>query len=81
MTGCEQIRGRGEDPGPDSEKMKDMLRSGRYTYPDRHREIQRQRHTHKEIQSTGVVAHTFDPSTWEAEADEFLSSRPVWSTE
>jgi hypothetical protein len=27
------------------------------------------------------VAHTFDPSTWEAEAGEFLSSRPVWSTE
>jgi hypothetical protein len=27
------------------------------------------------------VAHTFNPSTWEAEAGEFLSSRPVWSTE
>jgi major histocompatibility complex class I len=29
----------------------------------------------------GVVAHTFNPSTWEAEAGGFLSSRPVWSTE
>jgi hypothetical protein len=36
----------------------------------------------------GVVAHSFDPSTWEAEAGRFLSSRPteseaywVWSTE
>jgi hypothetical protein len=29
----------------------------------------------------GVVAHTFDPSTWEAEADGFLSSRPALSTE
>lgn len=29
----------------------------------------------------GVVTHTFNPSTWEAEAVEFLSSRPVWSTE
>jgi hypothetical protein len=29
----------------------------------------------------GVVAHTFDPSTWEAEAGGFLSSRPAWSTE
>jgi hypothetical protein len=31
-----------------------------------------------------VVAHTFNPSTWEAEAafiSEFLSSRPAWSTE
>jgi hypothetical protein len=29
----------------------------------------------------GVIAHTFDPSTWEAEAGEFLSLRPAWSTE
>jgi hypothetical protein len=28
-----------------------------------------------------VVAHAFDPSTWEAEAGRFLSSKPVWSTE
>jgi hypothetical protein len=27
-----------------------------------------------------VVAHAFNPSTWEAEADGFLSSRPAWST-
>jgi hypothetical protein len=27
-----------------------------------------------------VVAHTFNPSTWEAEAGRFLSSRPAWST-
>jgi hypothetical protein len=27
-----------------------------------------------------VVAHTFNPSTWEAEAGEFLSWRPAWST-
>jgi hypothetical protein len=27
------------------------------------------------------VAHAFDPSTWEAEAGRFLSSRPAWSTE
>jgi hypothetical protein len=25
------------------------------------------------------VAQTFNPSTWEAEAGEFLSSRPAWS--
>ena len=29
----------------------------------------------------GVVAHAFNPSTREAEAGEFLSSRPAWSTE
>jgi hypothetical protein len=26
------------------------------------------------------VAHAFNPSTWEAEAGKFLSSRPAWST-
>jgi hypothetical protein len=28
-----------------------------------------------------VVAYAFNPSTWEAEAGRFLSSRPAWSTE
>jgi hypothetical protein len=28
-----------------------------------------------------VVAHAFNPSTWEAEAGRFLSSRLAWSTE
>ena len=28
-----------------------------------------------------VVAHAFNPSTWEAEEGGFLSSRPAWSTE
>ena len=27
-----------------------------------------------------VVAHSFNPSTWEAEAGRFQSSRPAWST-
>jgi hypothetical protein len=26
-----------------------------------------------------VVAHAFNPSTWEAETGGFLSSRPAWS--
>ena len=29
----------------------------------------------------GMVTHTFNPSTREAEAGRFLSSRPAWSTE
>ena len=29
----------------------------------------------------GMVAHAFNPGTWEAEAGGFLSSRPTWSTE
>jgi hypothetical protein len=28
----------------------------------------------------GMVAHAFNPSTWEAEAGGFLSLRPAWST-
>jgi hypothetical protein len=36
--------------------------------------------TLKEIHKPGVVAHTFNPSTREAEAGGFLSSRPAWST-
>jgi hypothetical protein len=35
----------------------------------------------KEIGGLSVLAHTFNPSTWEAEAGGFLSSRPAWSTE
>jgi hypothetical protein len=35
----------------------------------------------KELTCQAVVAHAFNPSTWEAEAGRFLSSRPAWSTE
>jgi hypothetical protein len=31
-------------------------------------------------EKSGVVAHAFNPSTREAEAGGFLSSRPAWST-
>jgi hypothetical protein len=34
----------------------------------------------KKVMKLGVVAHAFNPSTWEAEAGGFLSSRPAWST-
>jgi hypothetical protein len=35
----------------------------------------------KHWDSRAVVAHAFNPSTREAEAGGFLSSRPAWSTE
>jgi hypothetical protein len=34
----------------------------------------------KIMQPGGVVAHAFNPNTWEAEAGVFLSLRPAWST-
>jgi hypothetical protein len=33
------------------------------------------------LKSWAVVMHAFNPSTREAEAGRFLSSRPAWSTE
>jgi hypothetical protein len=35
----------------------------------------------KKQQRQAVVAHAFNPSTWEADAGRFLSLRPAWSTE
>jgi hypothetical protein len=42
-----------------------------------------ERKKEKKEKSQAVVAHAFNPnpSTWEAEAGRFLSSRPAWSTE
>jgi hypothetical protein len=40
------------------------------------------REREKEIEKRskpGMVAHAFNPSTWEAKAGGFLSSRPAWS--
>jgi major histocompatibility complex class I len=34
----------------------------------------------KKPKKPDVVAHAFNPSTREAEAGRFLSSRPAWST-
>jgi hypothetical protein len=35
----------------------------------------------KNRECSAVVAHTFNPSSWEAEAGGFLSLRPFWSKE
>jgi hypothetical protein len=35
----------------------------------------------KNTHEPGVVAHAFNPSTWEADASGFLKSSPAWSTE
>jgi hypothetical protein len=40
-----------------------------------------ERAVRKAASNRAVVAHAFNPSTWEAEAGGFLSSRPAWSTE
>ena len=42
--------------------------------------IEQQDHGFKK-KSLAVVAHTYNPSTWEAEAGGLLSSRTAWSTE
>jgi hypothetical protein len=44
-----------------------------------HKEKKRKEKKRKE-KKPGVVAHAFNPSTQEAEAVGFLSSRPAWST-
>ena len=44
--------------------------------PDR----QKQNKT-KQNKNWAAVAHAFNPSTWEAEAGGFMSSRPAWFTE
>jgi hypothetical protein len=38
-------------------------------------------HSFNSISSQAVLAHTFNPGTWETEAGGFLRSRPAWSTE
>jgi hypothetical protein len=38
------------------------------------------KYIHKSLFWPGVVAHAFNPSTREAEAGGFLSSRQAWST-
>jgi hypothetical protein len=63
---------------------------GRWQQKDLEQEIERKSHCPFIVmqESQGWVkdgepiwVHAFNPSTWEAEAGRFLSSRPAWSTE
>jgi hypothetical protein len=42
--------------------------------------LKKEEEEEKEEEEPGVVAHAFNPSTREAEAGGFLSSRLAWST-
>jgi hypothetical protein len=44
----------------------------------REKESKRERERERERKEPVVVPHAFNPSTWEAEAGEFLSLRPAW---
>jgi short-subunit dehydrogenase involved in D-alanine esterification of teichoic acids len=52
-----------------------------HAHAQTHAYAHRHTHTHLKIKELpGVVVHAFNPSTWEAEAGGFLSSRTAWST-
>ena len=57
-----------------------LLKSGRETRTV-HTETKVMKFIKRRQKSQAVVAHAFNPSTWESEAGGFLSSRPAWSTE
>jgi hypothetical protein len=44
-------------------------------------ELKKKKKRKKESKSQAMVAHAFNPNSWEAEAGRFLGSRPAWSTE
>ena len=59
-------------------------KNGKYRWDDRPNckgSLSRHWSCQEKEERLGMVAHAFNPSTWEAEAREFLSSRPAWSTE
>jgi hypothetical protein len=51
--------------------LKDISQKGTAESPSKHK---------RQTAEPGVAAHAFNPSTPEAEAGGFLSSRPAWST-
>jgi hypothetical protein len=58
------------------EEEKYIQKMSKYFYLDYLWKTQREKPMRR-----GVLAHTFYPSTWDAAAGRFLSSRPAWSTE
>jgi hypothetical protein len=66
-------------PGSYTLKTKARKSTSRFMHTD---QTTWDRHTtFKNKTSQALVAHAFYPSTQEAEAGRFLSSRPAWSTE
>jgi hypothetical protein len=67
-----------------SKNMEDFVAGNNLNCVDLAQEISKEnniRMWHKHcFCSWEVVAHAFNPSTWEAEAGGFLSSRPAWAT-
>jgi hypothetical protein len=59
---------------------KKRLSSDLHMHAVAHMYCQPQKKINAILKNTLVVAHAFNPSTWEAEAGGFLSSRPAWST-
>jgi hypothetical protein len=69
------------DQGPLQRREKDREReTEREGEREWEREGEREREE-RERERCQAMAHVFNPSTWEAEAGRFLSSRPARSTE
>jgi hypothetical protein len=78
------IRNKGNKPNTWTKKYKNHMINGNKKKKKKGKERKGKERKGKERKgkerSQAVVAHAFNPSTWEAEAGGFLSSRPAWST-
>jgi hypothetical protein len=77
LSAIQKVRGLLNQTGKKEKKRKEEQSRAEQSRAEQSR-AEQSREKEKEL---GVVAYVFDPSTWEAEAGRFLSSRPAWSTE